>query len=109
MEQNIFEKCPNKECRKRVLKNDTEIKQMIDEYNQKYPYHCKKCDGWGGFYSTYNPSLSGVSLGYGYFTDFNPCQDCYDKGICPRCGEKVFSNEDLENGDVICSKCGWIG
>lgn len=36
---------------------------------------------------------------------------CLGNGFCPRCGEHVFSDEDLEQlgnePSLVCSRCGW--
>lgn len=83
----------------------------LKKYEDKWPNYCKHCDGWGGFWSQYDPSPPGISLGAGYIMDFDTCEHCTDKGICPRCGKKDTTNalmdmtyEDLE---YKCPHCGW--
>ena len=84
----------------------SKAENMIKEYMEKWPNHCKYCGGWGGSYSTYDPSPSGVSLGSGYMIDIDPCPECCEKGNCPRCGEHILDpveTEDWEN----CPHCGF--
>ena len=80
-----------------------------DTYVAKYPDYCKRCNGWGGAWDRYDPSPAGVSLGSGYMIDFEPCAECVEKGICPRCG-KLNDRwlTDLEQvGEVDkCDHCG---
>ena len=82
---------------------------QVSQYKHDYPNYCKSCNGWGGNYSRYDPSPSGISLGSGYMLDYEPCEDCVEKGICPRCG-KVSDNiiTALSDGDCgVCEHCGW--
>jgi len=82
---------------------------LQDEWAKKWPNHCKECYGWGGMYSTYDPSPSGVSLGAGFMTDFDPCFECMKYEICPRCGENtLLIPYDESEGDFdYCESCGW--
>lgn len=73
-----------------------------EEYTGKWPNFCKKCRGWGGFASTYDPSPAGVSLSPGFMYDFDVCPACVEEGICPRCGE-----QSLDEEGNVCSSCGW--
>ena len=66
-----------------------EVAEAQAEYDRKWPKHCRECNGWGGFWFTFDPSPSGVSLGSGYMVDANPCEACVEKGICPRCGREI--------------------
>lgn len=71
-----------------------------------YPNHCRACGGWGGTWSSYDPSPAGVSLAAGSLADFDTCADCSDKGRCGRCGADGLL--DNETGDVVaCPVCGW--
>jgi len=80
----------------------------VEAYRKKWPDHCKNCGGWGGFYGEYDPSPAGVSLSPGHMTEFDPCPECMEEGICPRCGEKVWDwNEVAEDAQGPCSNCGW--
>lgn len=84
------------------------IEQARQQYDNDYPNHCRKCQGWGGHTSTYDPSPAGVSLGSGHMIDFDPCPHCYEKGICPRCGEEKLDVQKMEEGDpTFCHGCGW--
>ena len=89
-----------KEC-KRL--NKQARKQTI-AYDNQYPNHCHTCNGYGGFWSRYDPSPSGVSLSSGSMEEFDVCPDCVKKGKCPRCGQVLVPKE---NGDIpdTCSHC----
>ena len=78
------------------------------QYAARWPNHCRKCHGEGFTWYTYDPSPAGVALSPGYLEDYDPCPDCVEKGICPRCGEQVWTAESWDSGDpVICPRCGW--
>jgi hypothetical protein len=84
----------------------------IAAYRANWPNHCKACHGWGGGYTTYDPSPSGVTLGHGVMHDFDTCAACVDKGLCPRCGEELSSGwSDLalrtEPPTTHCPACRW--
>lgn len=89
-----------KEARKRY---DREVKQ----YQTKWPNHCKKCNGWGGFYVRYDPSPAGISLGSGYMTDFDLCLECLEKDVCPRCGKGIKVMEGEYFDTFRCENCGF--
>lgn len=75
------------------------VNKAHDEYEAQWPNHCRHCNGWGGF-AQYNYPREP--------DDFESCGDCIDKGICPRCGQQAWSDEDLFNNDVlVCPHCGW--
>ncbi len=40
-------------------------------------------------------------------TDIEPCEQCTEKGLCPRCGAKVWAINDDEIPETPCSQCGW--
>lgn len=73
-------------------------------YQDKWPGYCRHCNGEGfkHFYS-YNR----------YEQDSEqPCQHCYDGGICPRCGEAaVPADKPIWNDETgewaKCEACGW--
>jgi hypothetical protein len=80
----------------------------MDEWVERHPDYCRKCKGWGGFESQYDPSPIGVSLGIGSMTDFELCEDCVEQGICPHCGFKFAPDVDIYDFDnMSCPKCGW--
>ena len=58
--------------------------------------------------SSYDPSPDGVSLGSGHFTEFDPCETCYCKGKCPRCGGLMALGQDLLEEETPCAWCGFI-
>ena len=82
-------------------------------YHIAYPTHCSECDGAGGWCYSDDPSDSGVSLSPGSMTYFEPCDDCFLKNRCPRCGESLEYIEpdrfgpDLPSDFVLCRSCGW--
>lgn len=88
------------ECKKAFEK----YQQVVAEYFRKWPNHCSECRGWGGFFSTYDPSPAGVSLGSGFYEDFDPCVMCVEDGTCPRCAGIL---EDIENFELPCPHCGF--
>lgn len=90
----------SQECRDRF----EEYNRQVAEYFYSWPHHCKHCRGWGGFYSQYDPSPSGVSLSAGYMVDFDPCEKCCENGICPRCGRLL---DEYEEFDDPCPHCGF--
>jgi hypothetical protein len=91
----------SKECHEHT----EQMLEAQDEYARKWPNYCRTCSGVGGFHSTYDPSPAGVSLAPGTMDDFDPCTQCVDEGICPRCGKKVWNVDEDEIG--VCSNCGW--
>ena len=78
------------------------IEKVREEYVKQWPNYCRRCNGWGGFGSTYDPSPAGVSLGSGSMEDFDPCPDCGEKNLCSRCGWGV----DFSNAIETCPHCG---
>ena len=89
------------ECQKVI--DDTE--KIRKAWEKKWPDHCKKCHGYGGFYDYYDPSPAGICLASGRMVDFEPCQECYEKGLCPRCGKDNNIGDAEEFG--VCKFCGW--
>lgn len=85
-----------------------EYVRAVANYILRWPNYCRRCNGWSGFHGTYDPSPPGVSLGSGYMEDFDPCPECYDKGICCRCGAVMF-DPGIADGldDDKCPKCGF--
>jgi hypothetical protein len=79
------------------------------EFVAKHPNHCRKCNGTGGFYSQYDPSPAGVSLGAGFMVDWDSCSECSDNGLCPLCGGIVFAVYDEKAVYVhdACQMCGY--
>ena len=92
------------ECTKECKRNRARAEQLRQEWKEKWPKYCTKCEGWGGFWYSFDPSPAGVSLSSGTLEDFDPCPDCYENGICPRCGEPGFEGEEYGGP---CQKCGW--
>lgn len=76
-------------------------------YAAQWPNHCPDCEGWGGHSSSYDPSPAGVSLGGGSYQEFDPCETCYCKGKCPRCGALMADGQELFDHDTPCLSCGF--
>lgn len=76
------------------------------EYLRKWPNHCTVCKGWGGDWVEFDPSPPGVSLSPGSMVEFDPCQECAGKGICPRCRSGV--GQDLFKQKASCPHCGFV-
>lgn len=76
-----------------------------EKWMEKHPKYCKNCQGWGVFYSTYDPSPAGVSLSSGSMVDAEPCSECVEKGWCPHCSGAL----ELDSNDEFstCTECGW--
>ena len=86
------------------LKAQDDATRAGAEYDRRWPGHCRSCNGWGGRSYRYDPSPSGVALSPGWMEDFEPCPDCAEKGLCPRC-MKATMPED--GGEGPCPACGW--
>lgn len=76
-------------------------------YRNAWPHHCTYCEGWGGFWGSYDPSPAGVSLSSGSMMELEPCEHCVVHGRCPRCGvqepDAVPYGEEFEH----CPHCDW--
>jgi superfamily II DNA or RNA helicase len=84
------------------------FEQLVQRYLSEWPNYCEDCGGWGGHYSTYDPSPSGVGLSPGFMTDYDPCETCVENDICPRCGENTISLIDGKSEDWYeCKSCRW--
>jgi hypothetical protein len=80
---------------------------LTEYYKSWWPNYCRRCRGWGGLISYYDPSPSGVSLSSGRMQEIDLCPDCMDKRLCPRCGNVNIGWLEGE-GDVWgCATCGW--
>lgn len=66
--------------------------------------HCKTCNGLGGRVFYYDPSPAGVGLSAGWMQDFDPCLDCIEQGLCPRCGK---AHDFTEGNPLVCPHCEW--
>lgn len=75
------------------LRKAAEVDQQIRDWETKWPNHCQKCHGRGGFFypATREEPES---------TD--PC-DCTLQGLCPRCGITGLN----EDGEGPCDNCSW--
>jgi hypothetical protein len=88
------------------IANFAQHEAELAAYQERWPEHCQACRGHGGGVIAYDPSPAGVSLSQGCMYDFEPCPECYDKGICPRCAKPMVANMD-EDLPANCPHCGW--
>lgn len=75
-----------------------------------HPAACPTCHGWGGMEESYDPSPAGVGLSPGTMTDWSPCPDCLEGGICPYCAQTLYC-EATDPGMAdppFCTVCGWV-
>lgn len=90
------------EWHSQLCRQDREkYERLVKEFKDKYPDYCETCQGWGFFEETYDPSPPGVSLSPGYLTDREPCPDCQEEGLCPRCKAPITGRE------LYCEECDW--
>lgn len=107
------------------LESQVAINAKREAYKAQWPDHCPDCEGWGGHTSSFDPSPDGVSLGSGSYQEFDPCETCYCKGKCPRCGSQMADGQEvyflgqflafpgdsltmlLFNEDTPCPSCGF--
>ncbi len=87
------------------IDSQAETKTKRENYAKEWPNHCTDCEGWGGHSSSYDPSPAGVSLGGGSYQEFDPCETCYCKGKCPRCGALMADGQELFDKDTPCLSC----
>lgn len=64
---------------------------------------CKTCGGTGGIDVLENGAPYGA--GYWPMQTGEPCPDCVEKEICPRCDRKMNLNET--DYSLKCPKCGY--
>jgi len=74
------------------------VNKAAAEWDQKWPDHCKSCNGWGGSVFYENHGLPGVGEAM-----FDECGAIEDLTICHRCGKHGLN----EDGEGPCSECGW--
>lgn len=71
-----------------------------EEWVRAYPGHCEACVGQGGTaYET--PCTPDAPAEW----DLDPCGDCIQVGLCPRCGGDYPNDEPLDY--YPCPSCGW--
>ena len=90
--------CHSQSCFERLAAYQDEIKT----FESKYPKYCRECGGNGGYWYSYDPSASGISLASGFMTDFESCEFCVGSGVCPQCGSNLPEDEPW-----ICPGCDW--
>jgi hypothetical protein len=67
------------------------------EFQAEHPHYCQCCNARGFTFGPGEPWFGG--------TDFDPCPDCAEKNLCPRCRKSLGENFDWDN--PICPHCGW--
>jgi hypothetical protein len=78
------------------------------QYMAEWPDHCPKCHGAGQYSYEDDPSPAGVSLSSGSYTYTEPCEECVECGVCPRCGkESLWAAEEDEPDNIYCTSCSW--
>jgi hypothetical protein len=85
-----------KYCKENFRKFEEFRKQWI----KKWPNYCQKCGGWGGFegYQSVPYGMGSTSMPV-----FDTCDECIERGKCPRCGKYTFKQDDRE----LCRNCGF--
>lgn len=69
-------------------------------YAERWPNHCGRCDGWGGF--PFYDSDTG-------YNGYDPCPECLEAGKCPRCGAPILAEVEWDYGNVAsCDTCGYV-
>ena len=89
----------DKEC----IEGSARADRLRGEYESSWPNYCRTCDSWGVL--QYEENL-GPDGRYWPYTFTDPCPDCSDKGICPRCGQDS-GLEWVEDDGTPCPNCGW--
>jgi hypothetical protein len=79
-------------------------KDMV-KFEERFPAYCRTCEGWGGKWEQFDPSPAGIMLSPGTMTDFDPCPNCVDQGVCPRCKQTL--DMDMKEEYYICHDCNW--
>ena len=90
------------------LKRRQEVEKLRAEYIAAHPNYCRKCGGQG--YKTTKENQAPIGSGYYWVEDIMEyCNDCLDQGRCPGCGEKAFTEEEVDKDleYLCCSHCGW--
>jgi len=85
----------------------SKLKKARDDYEVLYPDYCHVCQGTGEILYSYDPSPAGVSLSPGMMIDSDPCLECLQKGLCPRCRKPVPEWDVDFNESATCHFCGW--
>lgn len=83
-----------RECIPLIEKRNEEIRA----WEEKWPNHCKTCNGAGGFVSHNYPHEP---------DDYEPCIDCTnaEEPHCARC--TAINPQWIEGEDTPCTACGW--
>ena len=82
---------------------------MPKTYAEKWPNHCRSCNGWG--VTTFSQSVPYGSTSASFDTQ-DPCDACTMHGKCARCGERGLACEENGDDEIItgegpCKLCGW--
>ena len=75
------------------------------QWQQQWPNHCTRCEGAGVLEYDDDPSPTGVSLAPGTMRFTDPCPQCVEYDLCPRCGGDL---DELTGDEALtCPHCGW--
>lgn len=67
-------------------------------FEARWPNYCRRCGSTGELVGDYDRDTG--------FQDIEPCPDCLEEGICPKC--KSPTHVMNEEGYAWCFECGWI-
>lgn len=78
-----------------------------EEYDIKWPNHCRTCNGTGVV--RWQENQSPLGSGLCWMQDMiEVCDDCVAQGVCPQCGAKWLRGVEKDNEETfVCDKCGW--
>jgi hypothetical protein len=78
-------------------------------YKRAWPNYCQFCEGAGEYHWMENRAPWGECW---MTSEYDICDECIGKGVCPRCGQDVPAQEGFEVwGEECpltpCPHCGW--
>lgn len=83
------------------------LQDAIDAYTKAWPNFCIHCGGCGEVHWVENASPLGSGENWPK-DEGDVCSQCFEKGICPRCGKQAWTDEQLGQDPVVpCPHCGW--
>jgi hypothetical protein len=78
-----------------------------DSYNFDYPTHCYSCEGWGGVVYITDPAMTLTSEVGERTAEVTNCENCIQRGRCPRCMESYNTDPESSDYEEECSTCGF--